>query len=531
MQRRLSEFFTPQTAQKAGYVRGINQELDPLITGMDYDSRRIKPGNLYFAVPGIHADGHSFIPEAIKQGAAVIVHQNELETRRDNTAYIRVRDSRFAMSAVADAFYGFPSGRLVVTGVTGTEGKSTTVYLIYQLLSLAGKPAGFISTVQYDIGEGEVKNPEHQTTPEAPAVHHFLREMLDRGVEYAVLEASSHGLSPRTNRLGDVAFDVGVMTNVTHEHLEFHGTWEQYREDKANLFRALDRFDHVKSIGRDGGGKKTVPVFGVVNADDPSHTCFAAAAARRRTFTFSARGAPADLSLLSLESERSGNRYEVRAGETGERFLIRDRLAGAFNPGNVLGALLTVSGLLAIPVRDLIPLVPRLKPVRGRMTAVDRGQPFEVLVDYAHTPSSFETIFPPLRERMNRSGGRIISHFGSAGDRDTQKRPLQGRIASQWSDLLLRTDEDPRNERPQAILEEIARGCPGRKPEEDIFLIPDRPAAVRKAFSLARPGDLLLLLGKGHENSIIYADAAIPYDEIGEAEKALAEMGYGEGGN
>jgi UDP-N-acetylmuramoyl-L-alanyl-D-glutamate--2,6-diaminopimelate ligase len=319
------------------------------------------------------------------------------------------------------------------------------------------------------------------------------------------------------------------MTNVTHEHLEFHGTWEQYREDKANLFRALDRFDHVKSIGR-SGGKKTAPAFGVVNADDPSHAYFAAAA-RHRTFTFSARGAPADLSLLSLKSERSGNRYEVRAGETGERFLIRDRLAGAFNAGNVLGALLTVSGLLAIPVRDLIPLVPRLKPVRGRMTAVDRGQPFEVLVDYAHTPSSFETIFPPLRERMNRSGGRIISLFGSAGERDTQKRPLQGRIASQWSDLLILTDEDPRKERPQAILEEIARGCPGRTPDEDIFLIPDRPAAIRKAFSLARPGDLLLLLGKGHENSIIYADAVMPYDEIGEAEKALAEMGYGEGGN
>ncbi|MDR2364030.1 MAG: UDP-N-acetylmuramyl peptide synthase, partial [Spirochaetaceae bacterium] len=213
------------------------------------------------------------------------------------------------------------------------------------------------------------------------------------------------------------------------------------------------------------------------------------------------------------------------------RFLIRDRLTGAFNAGNVLGALLTVSGLLALPVRDLVPLVSRLKPVRGRMTAVDRGQPFEVLVDYAHTPSSFETIFPPLRERMNRSGGRIISLFGSAGERDTQKRPLQGRIASQWSDLLILTDEDPRKEGPQAILEEIAGGCPGRRRGEDLLLIPDRPAAIRKAFSLARPGDLLLLLGKGHENSIIYADAVMPYDEIGEAEKALAEMGYGEGGD
>jgi UDP-N-acetylmuramoyl-L-alanyl-D-glutamate--2,6-diaminopimelate ligase len=326
--------------------------------------------------------------------------------------------------------------------------------------------------------------------------------------------------------LGDVVFDVGVMTNVTHEHLEFHGTWEQYREDKTNLFRALDRFDHVKSIGRSGeGDKRAVPAFGVVNADDPSHT-YVAAATRRRTFTFSTRGAPADLTLLSLKSEGSGNWYEVRAGETGEPISVQDRLPGAFNPGNVLGALLTVSGLLAIPVRDLIPLIPRLKPVRGRMTAVDRGQPFEVLVDYAHTPSSFETIFPPLRDRMNRSGGRIISLFGSAGERDTQKRPIQGRIASRWSDILILTDEDPRKEQPLVILEEIAAGCTGRTRGEDLFLIPDRPAAIRKAFSLARPGDVLLLLGKGHENSIIYADTVMPYDETGEAEKALGELGF-----
>ncbi|MDR2068367.1 MAG: UDP-N-acetylmuramoyl-L-alanyl-D-glutamate--2,6-diaminopimelate ligase [Spirochaetaceae bacterium] len=531
MPRRLSEFFTPPVAQKSGYIRGIHQELDPLITGMEYDSRRIKPGNLYFALPGLHADGHSFIPGALQQGAAAIIHQDELGAYRDGVVYIRVRDSRFAMAAAADAFYGFPSEHLVVAGVTGTEGKSTTVYLIYQLLRLAGKPAGFISTVQYDKGEGEVKNPEHQTTPEATAIHRFLREMLDRGVEYAVLEASSHGLSPRTNRLGEIAFDAGVMTNVTHEHLEFHGTWEQYREDKANLFRALDRVDHVKAIGPSGkGAQRTVPAFGVANADDPSGTYFSAAT-RCRTFTFSVRGFPADLGIRSLKSEGSGNRYEVHAAESGEQILIQDRLPGAFNAGNVLGALLTVSGLLSIPVRDLVPLVPSLKPVRGRMTTVDQGQPFEVLVDYAHTPSSFETIFPPLRERMNRSGGRIISLFGSAGERDTQKRPLQGRIASQWSDILILTDEDPRRESPMVILEEIAAGCPGRGQGEDLFLIPDRPAAIRKALSLARPGDLLLLLGKGHENSIIYGDTAMDYDEIGEAEKALAERGYGGKGN
>jgi UDP-N-acetylmuramoyl-L-alanyl-D-glutamate--2,6-diaminopimelate ligase len=324
------------------------------------------------------------------------------------------------------------------------------------------------------------------------------------------------------------------MTNVTHEHLEFHGTWEQYRDDKANLFRSLDRDQtgHIKTFQKkeNSGGTSAkptaVPSFGVVNADDPSAAYFAAAT-KHKTYTYSTRGGDADLSLRSISGGLRGNWYEVLIRETGETADIRDQLPGAFNAGNVLAALLAVSVLLSVPVRELIPLVVFLKPVRGRMTAVQGGQPFEVLVDYAHTPSSFETIFPPLRERMDQDGGRIISLFGSAGERDTKKRSEQGRIAGEWSDLLILTDEDPRGEDPLDILEEIARGCPERRREEDLFLIPDRPAAIRRAFSLARPGDLVLLLGKGHENSIIYASQTRDYDEIREAEKALAEMGYG----
>jgi UDP-N-acetylmuramoyl-L-alanyl-D-glutamate--2,6-diaminopimelate ligase len=524
MERRLSSFITPETAEKIALIERRFPETDPLITGLEYDSRKIKPGNLYFALRGLRADGHAFTGDALDRGAAAVVHQDELPAYREGTAYIRVGDSRYAMSRTAAAFYGLPSGRLGVVGVTGTEGKSTTVYLIYQLLGLAGKKAGFISTVQYSDGGEERWNPEHQTTPEATAIHRLLADMLDRGAEYAVLEASSHGLSPRTNRLGDVAFDAGVMTNVTHEHLEFHGTWEQYREDKANLFRALDRVSHVKKTAGSPGGR-VLPSFGVINADDPSASYFAGAT-KGRTYTFSAGGAAADLSVLSAESGTGGNRWEVRIRGAGKTVPVEDRLPGAFNAGNVLAALLTVSGLLAAPVTELIPLVPSLKPVRGRMTAICRGQPFEVIVDYAHTPSSFETLFPPLRERMNRSGGRIISLFGSAGERDTKKRSAQGRAASAYSDILILADEDPRGEAPLAILEEIAAGCPERKPGEDLFLIPGRPEAVRKAFSLARRGDLILLLGKGHENSIIYENKTVPYDEIGEAETALAEMGY-----
>ncbi|MDR3168104.1 MAG: UDP-N-acetylmuramyl-tripeptide synthetase, partial [Treponema sp.] len=314
---------------------------------------------------------------------------------------------------------------------------------------------------------------------------------------------------------------------------EFHGTWEQYRSDKANLFRSLDRKQtgHIKVFkqreGSGGGsGKPTaVPSFGVVNADDLSAAYFAAAT-RHKTYTYSTRGTDADLSLRSISGGVRGNWYEVLIRETGEILDIRDQLPGAFNAGNVLASILTVSVLLSIPIRELVPLAVFLKPVRGRMTVVQQGQPFEVLVDYAHTPSSFETIFPPLRERMDQNGGRIISLFGSAGERDVKKRSEQGRIAGEWSDLIILTDEDPRGENPLDILEEIARGCPEKRREEDLFLIPDRPAAIRRAFSLARPGDLVLLLGKGHENSIIYASQQREYDEIREAETALAEMGY-----
>ena len=340
-----------------------------------------------------------------------------------------------------------------------------------------------------------------------------------------MLESSSHGLSKRTNRLGDVNFDVGVMTNVTHDHLEFHGTWEQYRSDKAELFRSLDSshacLDEQKSL-------KGVPIpsFGVVNADDQSADYFAAAT-KHKTYRFSTKGSDADLSLRLLESGPDGNWYEVYVTSSGATLTLRDQLPGAFNVGNVLASLLVVSNLLSMEVEALVPFVQQLKPVRGRMTMIQQGQPFEVLVDYAHTPSSFEAVLPPLRERLNSAGGKLICLFGSPGERDTQKRSLQGEVAARYADIVILTDEDPRGEDPMTILEEIAAGCGSMVRDETLFLIPDRPQAIRKAFSFAKEGDIVLLLGKGHENSIIYADKTIDYDEIKEAEKALAEAGYG----
>jgi UDP-N-acetylmuramoyl-L-alanyl-D-glutamate--2,6-diaminopimelate ligase len=531
MKRFLGDFFTGDTARRAGMIeKKTNGRKNPGVTGVEYDSRKILAGNLFFALSGLHTDGHRYIADAISRGASVVVYQDELEEYQKGVVYIRVRDSRFAMSPISAAFYDYPSRKLTLIGVTGTEGKSTTVYLIYQLLRLVGKRAGFISTVRYGDGNNELPNPEHQTTPEATSLQRQLAEIVDNGAEYAVVEASSHGLSPRTNRLGDVDFDIAVMTNVTHEHLEFHGTWEQYRKDKANLFQILDAVDHQKAGQPADEEYLPAPSFGVVNADDPSAPFFAAATLHK-TYTYSTCGSLADLALQCIESGVSGNWYEVLIRETGELADIRDRLPGAFNAGNVLAALVTVSKLLLVPVKELIPLVLSLKPVLGRMTPVWKGQPFEVLVDYAHTPSSFETIFPPLRERINgthnrKNRGRIISLFGSAGERDTKKRKEQGRIAAKWSDLVFLADEDPRGEKPMDILEEIAAGCAGKTRGKDLFLIPDRPQAIRKAFALARSGDLVLLLGKGHENSIIYEKETRPYDEIGEAEKALEELGW-----
>ncbi|MDR1803495.1 MAG: UDP-N-acetylmuramoyl-L-alanyl-D-glutamate--2,6-diaminopimelate ligase [Treponema sp.] len=550
--RRLKDFLTRPVAERAGiigarlgasapvkYNASFAWPSSPEITALEYDARKIGKGSLFFALPGLHVDGHKFINDAIIRGAGTVIYQNGLAEYRDGILYIKVKDSRFAMSPVADAFYGSPSRSMGIIGVTGTEGKSTTVYIIYQLLKLLNKKAGFISTVQQGDGLAERWTSEHQTTPEAVTIHRLLAEMRHNGAEYAVLESSSHGLSKKNNRLGDVDFDVGVVTNVTHEHLEFHGTFEQYRSDKAELFRALDLSSHRKT---GSAGEFYVPAFGVANADDPGAGFFAAAT-KQKTYTFSTRGAKADLSVRRVESEAGGNSYEVLVASNGKTITLRDRLSGAFNAGNVLAGLLVVSNLLSAEVEDLAPLVPLLKPVRGRMTAVSRGQPFEVLVDYAHTPSSFETILPPLRERLNSSGGRLICLFGSAGERDTQKRKTQGEIAARYSDIVILADEDPRGEEPMAILEEIAQGCFAAHGwetskgcaahsrtnvirNETLFLIPNRPEAIRKAISLARQGDLVLLLGKGHENSIIYAHETMPYDEISEAEAALEEAGY-----
>lgn len=545
-------------------VNALNIELtsvdrDPVITDLCFDSRSVTSGSLFFALPGTHVHGNTFITDAINRGALAVVYQDELPVEAVKTAksqqtapvFIKVQDARFAMSPIAAAFYDNPSSKLAVIGVTGTEGKSSTVSFIWQLLRLMGKKAGFISTVQYSLGGDAIANPEHQTTPEAPIVQRQLYQMVQAGCHYAVVESSSHGLSVRTNRLGNVLFDCAVWMNVTHEHLEFHGTFEQYRHDKANLFRALDTHNHEKLID---GQKVTIPAFGVINLEDPSAEYFVKST-KCPVYGFTTRGAAgrgqgflnsnppripylladkiAGSKGISFELEGSekligtvgvDNIGTVSAGSG--TIAVESPVSGAFNVYNITAALLTVSQITQLPIQEVAGKTQFLAPITGRMTPICQGQPFEVIVDYAHTPSSFETIFPPLKKRVT---GRLIALFGSGGERDIKKRPEQGKIAAHWCDMVFLADEDPRGEDPQTLLEMIAQGArtEGKVSEETgLYLIPNRQEAIRKAFSLAREGDIILLLGKAHENSIIYKDYIMPYDEIKEAQNALAEMGF-----
>ena len=510
-----------------------SEYLDRSLIGIEYDSRKISSGKLFVALGGLHSDGHDYIQAALDRGACAILHEKPLSGNYPAAACVQVRNSRVAMSRLAAAFYGRASSSLVTIGVTGTEGKSTTVYLIYQLLNLAGLKTGFFSTVMSDTGQGEIPNPEHQTTPESTAVQRMLAEMRDSGCCCAVVEASSHGLSQRTARLADVDFDIAVMTNVTSEHLEFHGTWERYRSDKANLFRNLDAHDHRKNPPHPGWeGAKAIPSFAIVNADDPSAEYFGLSTGKP-LLSFSVRGGRASIVAKNIRSDGRGSSFVIE----GSRILLdappeagrieaeaRIELPGQFNVGNSLAALAVASCVLDRPWTGLLELLPLLKPVKGRMNLVDLGQPFEVIIDYAHTPSSFEAILPPVRRRAE---GRIFCLFGSGGERDREKRPRQAEVASRYCDVLILSDEDPRGEPPMELLEEIAAGCPQLERGSQLFLIPDRPRAIRHAFSMAKAGDTVLLLGKGHENSIIYADHIMPYDEEAEAVAALRELGYG----
>ena len=490
-------------------LQGVRGDMRRSVRGIAYDSRDAGPGFLFAAMDGLHTDGHRYASDAIRRGATAVMHARPLSDVPPDVTCIRVQDPRTALSPIAAAFYDHPSRSIRVIGVTGTDGKSSTVWFITQLIGFLGGRAGFLSTVSFKTGEKVVKNPFRQSTPEATEIHGMLREMVDMKQDVAVVEATSHGLSRRTNRLGDVLFDAAVMTNVTHEHLEFHGSFDQYRSDKANLFRSLSPV---------GEKDVTCPRFAVVNAADPSASYFQAAS-RVPVFTYGEGG---DLVARSLHDGIAGTSFTLAFG--GREAQARVCIPGPFWVENSLAAVLTVSRLLGVTPLSMAPLLHRMQSVPGRMASVEQGQPFAVIVDYAHTPGAFQKLFPWVRAHTT---GNVTAVFGSAGERDRDKRPLQGRVAADSCDTLVLTDEDPRGEDSVAILEEIAAGCVGKERGRDLFLVPDRRDAIRLAFSRARPGDSVLLLGKGHEGSIIGPSGASAWNEREEAEAALRALGFG----
>ena len=493
--------------------------LDIPIAGLAYDSREVVPGGLFVAIKGYHVDGHAFVEQAVARGAAAIV----VDARHwdgpapDGVTLVAALDSRVALAPLAAAFHGYPAARLQTIGVTGTKGKSTTTDLTSQVLDGCGRRTGLISTVDFKIGPRRWANSTRQSTPEAPDIQGLLAAMLADGCDTAVIEATSHALSARWNRLGGCMFNVAVFLNITHEHLDYHGSFEQYRADKARLFELL-----AERSPR--GGRRKRPLWAIGNADDPSCPVFLAAApAAANRLTFGMR-TPADVRAREVQAGPSGSSFSVDTpwGST----TIRLGLPGLFNVSNALAAL-SVALSQGADLEAAAAALATARGPRGRMEPVVMGQPFDVIVDYAHNPDSFAQVFGMLRPLTR---GRIIAVFGSAGERDVAKRAIQGEIAGRACDLLVLTDEDPRGEDREAIIAQIAEGAEraGMRLGEGYYIIPDRAAAVAEAIGAARPGDLVLLLGKGHEGSIIYADHSLPWDEAAEARKALAQLGYGE---
>ena len=498
--------------------RPVAGSLDPVVTTVAYDSRDVVSGALFCALPGTHVDGHRYIEDALRRGAVAVLCQRApadaaaLAARYHAVVY-RARDARRAMSKAAAALYGEPSRSLPVIGVTGTDGKSSTTYMIAQLLCAAGVDSGFISTALLGSGNEPVANPLRQSTPEAPEIQRLLAEMLRAGQRVAVVEATSHGLSAQTQRLADVVFRAAVFTNLSHEHLEFHGSFERYRDDKVNLFRAV-----AAAASRPAPDEGTLAFdrFGIVNANDP-HAEYFRAACDRRVFSFGIGAG--DLGAYELTPRPDGVAFQLHWQGGTARALLP--LLGAVSVENAVAALLAVSRALDTDPLSLAPLLATIKPLPGRMQPIPNGLGYTTIVDYAHTPGSFAKVLPGLRP----SDGRLIVVFGSAGDRDTAKRPLQGELAARYADVVVLTDEDPRTEDRDAIIDQIAEGClrvdAAIETERRLLRVPDRDAAIAAALEVARSGDVVAFLGKAHETSIIYPDGPHPWNEAAAVREAI----------
>jgi UDP-N-acetylmuramoyl-L-alanyl-D-glutamate--2,6-diaminopimelate ligase len=475
-------------------ARLLDAGAEPAISGLAYDSRHVKPGDLFFCVRGANADGHRFLPDAVARGAvAAVVESESLPVAIPALLVPNVRD---AMPTVSAAFYGHPSRRLALVGVTGTNGKTTTTYLVEAIARAAGTGTGVIGTIEVRINDEVL--PGGRTTPESPDLQALLARMAEAdsgGGMTVAMEVSSHALAQ--DRTVGCEFDVAAFTNLTQDHLDYHHDMEAYFQAKALLFTRYPA----------ASGK---PFTGVINVDDAYGRRLAEMCAGT-VVTYGVESA-ADLRASDVQASPTGVAFQLAAPEG--TFPVRLRLGGLFNVYNSLAAM-GAARALGIGWETILDALQQTPGVPGRFESVDAGQPFSVLVDYAHTPDGLENVLRAARALRPR---RLIAVFGCGGDRDRGKRPIMGRLAAELADLAIVTSDNPRSEDPQAIIAEIVAGVgDAAKVEQE----PDRRKAIERAVALAEPGDLIVIAGKGHEDYQIFADGTIHFDDREEARKAL----------
>ena len=486
-------------------VRGVpgatlegNGEVE--ITGIAYDSRRVKPGDLFVAVEGLQADGHVFVTDAIAKSAAAVAVERDVKLPA-GTPLVRMSSTRSGLAEAAAEFYGRPSRRLKVAGITGTDGKTTTTHMAEHVLQASGVMAGAMSTVSFTVSGLETDNVSGQTTIEAPEVQAWLARMVEAGVAYAVIETTSHALVQE--RVRATEFDVAAFTNVGHDHLDYHPSWDAYLEAKARLI-------DLTANAADKGVEKTA----VLNRDDLSYDRLSRRPIARR-WSYGLTTA-ADLHPLDLRVTGTGSQFRLMtpAGETDVNLHVPAR----FNIYNALCAA-GVCLALGVPLEAIGTGLAGFEGVRGRLEPVDLGQDFRVFIDFAHSAGALASALAELRPFTS---GRLIVVFGSTA-RSDHDRPGMGRAAAEFADFFIITTDDPLQQDPVEIARDVQEGVEGKAPGLDYEIVIDRRAAIRRAIELARPGDCVLLAGKGHERTMRMASGSEPWDERGEAEAAIKE--------
>jgi UDP-N-acetylmuramoyl-L-alanyl-D-glutamate--2,6-diaminopimelate ligase len=475
--------------------RQILGPLEREVESIAYDSRRVQKNTLFVALKGEKSDGHQFIAEAIDRGASSIVTEREEKHTRATT--VVVENARETLADLAAAFYQRPARRLKMAGVTGTNGKTTTTFLIKHICEKAGLRCGIIGTVRYEIGERIL--PAIRTTPESLEVQELLAQIADAGCKAAAMEVSSHALAQERTR--GLEWDVAVFTNLTQDHLDFHGTMENYFEAKVKLFTALPE---------QKAKKKSVAV---INADDHYGQLLIDRIGKKTPVVTYGLGVHADFRASNYRMEFGGTSYQLDAH--GKSYLVRVPLIGRFNVANSMAALAAANSL-GIRLREAILSLNKSPQVPGRLEAVPAKRQFQVFVDYAHTDDALLNVLKTLRELQPR---KLIVVFGCGGDRDKQKRPLMGRVVDQNADLGIITSDNPRKENPDAIIAEVEKGFRSNRYEK----IPDRTEAISRAVALAQPHDIVLIAGKGHETYQEFADHTIPFDDVQIARRALED--------